>query len=187
VTAPSSRCARSTRTSLWEWGHGKAQRLGIPGESTLGVLDALEFLEEVNSRSPVDLVTRVLIIGGGNSAMDAARSARRLVRDGEVTIVYRRTRAEMPVDAAEVHDCHEKHICIRPLLAPKRIVEAHGKVAGLICSRMRLGEPDSSGRPRPVPIEGHGDSSPPTPSSPRSARARCWTSSAASRPALAPR
>jgi putative selenate reductase len=96
----------------------------------------------------------VLVIGGGNSAMDAARSARRLVGDGEVTIVYRRTRAEMPADAAEVRDCLEEHIGIRPLLAPKRIVEEHGKVAGLVCSAMRLGEPDSSGRPRPVPIEG---------------------------------
>lgn len=135
-------------------GAQQGKRLGIPGESTPGVLDALEFLEKVNRRSPVDLGTRVLIIGGGNSAMDAARSARRLVKDGAVTIVYRRTRAEMPADAAEVHDCLEEHIGIRPLLAPTRVVEELGKVAGLICRKMRLGEPDSSGRPRPVPIEG---------------------------------
>lgn len=135
-------------------GAPKGKRLGIPGENTPGVLDALEFLEKVNAHSPIDLGSRVLIIGGGNSAMDAARSARRLVKDGEVTIVYRRTRAEMPADAAEVRDCIEEGIGIRSLLAPVRVAEQDGKVSGLICRKMRLGEPDSSGRPRPVPIEG---------------------------------
>ncbi|MCC6131030.1 MAG: putative selenate reductase subunit YgfK [Acidobacteria bacterium] len=135
-------------------GAQKGKRLGIPGETTPGVIDALDFLEKVNSHAPIDLGTRVLIIGGGNSAMDAARSARRLVSDGDVTIVYRRTRAEMPADAAEVHDCIEENIGIRPLLAPDRVAEKNGRVAGLVCKKMRLGEPDASGRPRPIPIEG---------------------------------
>ena len=86
--------------------------------------------------------------------MDAARSARRLVPQGDVAIVYRRTRAEMPADAGEVRDCLDEGIAIRPLLAPDRVVETDGVVRGLACRRMRLGEVDASGRPRPVPIEG---------------------------------
>jgi putative selenate reductase len=135
-------------------GAQRGKRLGIPGEDTPGVLDALEFLDQVNAHRPIDLGTRVLVIGGGNSAMDAARSARRLVADGDVTIVYRRTRAEMPADAGEVHDCIDEQVGIRQLLAPLRIVEEKGRVAGLICQKMRLGEPDASGRPRPIPIDG---------------------------------
>ena len=135
-------------------GAKQGKRLGIPGEDSEGVMDALEFLDKVQAGTPMDLGRRVLIIGGGNSAMDAARSARRLVKDGAVTLVYRRTRAQMPADPAEVHDCIEEGIGLRDLLAPASVVAAGGKVTGLACTRMKLGERDASGRPRPVPVEG---------------------------------
>jgi putative selenate reductase len=135
-------------------GAKRGKRLGIPGEDAAGVMDALEFLDKVQSGTAMDLGRRVLIIGGGNSAMDAARSARRLVKDGEVTLVYRRTRAQMPADPAEVADCVEEGIGLRDLLAPARVVVEDGKVTGLACTRMQLGERDASGRPRPVPVPG---------------------------------
>jgi len=87
--------------------------------------------------------------------MDGARSAKRLVgRDGEVSLVYRRTRAEMPADPEEVHDCEVEGIGLLTLLAPVRVVVENGKAVGLECRRMKLGPPDASGRPRPVPVEG---------------------------------
>ena len=135
-------------------GAQKGKRLGIPGEDTPGVMDALDFLDKVRAGTPMDLGQRILVIGAGNSAMDAVRSAIRLVPGGEVTIVYRRTRAQMPADPAEVHDCIEEGILIRDLLAPASVVAAGGKVAGLACTQMRLGERDASGRPRPVPVVG---------------------------------
>jgi putative selenate reductase len=135
-------------------GAAKGKRLGIPGENTPGVMDALEFLDKVQAGTPMELGRRILIIGGGNSAMDAARSARRLAPEGEVTLVYRRTRAQMPADPAEVEECIEENIGLRDLLAPAAVVAEGGKVAGLACTRMRLGERDASGRPRPVPVPG---------------------------------
>jgi putative selenate reductase len=138
-------------------GAQKGKRLGIPHEDAPGVLDALAFLDKVRSGAPMELGKRVLVIGGGNSAMDAARSARRLVKDGEVTLVYRRTRAEMPADPAEVADCIEEGIGLRDLLAPAAIAVAGGRAVGLLCTKMRLGERDASGRPRPVPVDGPGE------------------------------
>ena len=135
-------------------GAQKGKRLGIAGEDADGVMDALDFLDKVRAGTPMDLGRRVLVIGGGNSAMDAARSARRLVQDGEVTLVYRRTRAQMPADPEEVHDCVLEGIGLRDLLAPASVAVAAGKVTGLSCTRMRLGEKDASGRPRPVPVAG---------------------------------
>ena len=135
-------------------GAQKGKRLGIPGEDTPGVMDALDFLDKVRAGTPMDLGRRILVIGAGNSAMDAVRSAIRLVPGGEVTIVYRRTRAQMPADPAEVHDCIEEGIQIRDLLAPASVLAEGGRVTGLSCTRMRLGERDASGRPRPVPVEG---------------------------------
>ncbi len=135
-------------------GAQRGKRLGIPAEEAPGVLDALVFLDQVRAKAPIDLGKRVLVVGGGNSAMDAARSARRLVAGGEVSLVYRRTRAEMPADPAEVRDCIEEGIVLRDLLGPARVVVEGGKVVGLACTRMKLGERDASGRPRPVPAGG---------------------------------
>ena len=131
-------------------GAQKGKRLGIPGEDTPGVLDALTFLDRVRARAPIGLGERVLVVGGGNSALDAARAARRLVA-GEVTLVYRRTRAEMPADPAEVRDCLEEGVAIRDLLSPAWVVAEGGRVAGLACTPMKLGDRDASGRRRPVP------------------------------------
>ena len=135
-------------------GAQRGKRLGIPGEGTPGVMDALDFLDKVRSGAPMDLGRRVLVIGGGNSAMDAARSARRLLKDGEVTLVYRRTRGQMPADPEEVRDCLQEGIGLRDLLAPASVAVEGGRVAGLSCTRMRLGDKDGSGRPRPVPTNG---------------------------------
>ena len=135
-------------------GAQRGKRLGIPGEAGPGVLDALEFLDRVRSGASLELGQRVLVIGGGNSAMDAARSARRLVPHGEVTLVYRRTRAQMPADPAEVAECVEEGIGLRDLLAPVSVASAGGAMTGLVCARMRLGDPDAGGRPRPVPVDG---------------------------------
>jgi putative selenate reductase len=86
--------------------------------------------------------------------MDAARSARRLTPDGQVSLVYRRTRAQMPADPQEVADCVEEGIGILDLMAPARIVAEQGRVIALACAPMKLGERDASGRPRPVPTGG---------------------------------
>ncbi len=135
-------------------GAQKGKKLGIPGEDAEGVVDALEFLDGLRHGVKRDCGKRVLVVGGGNSAMDGARSAKRLVGDGEVSLVYRRTRAEMPADPAEVHDCEVEGIGLKDLLAPARVVVEDGRAVGLACTRMKLGEPDASGRPRSVPLDG---------------------------------
>lgn len=136
-------------------GAQRGKKLGIPGEDAEGVLDALVFLDGLREGVARDLGKRVLVVGGGNSAMDGARSAKRLVgADGEVSIVYRRTRAEMPADPEEVRDCDAEGIELRTLLAPLRVVVENGRAVGLACQRMKLGPPDASGRPRPVPVDG---------------------------------
>lgn len=136
-------------------GAQKGKKLGIPGEDAEGVLDALVFLDGLREGVKRDLGKKVLVVGGGNSAMDGARSAKRLVgKDGEVSLVYRRTRAEMPADPEEVRDCEVEGIGLKTLLAPVRVVVENGRAVGLACQRMKLGEPDASGRARPVPVVG---------------------------------
>ncbi|MCC7542710.1 MAG: FAD-dependent oxidoreductase, partial [Deltaproteobacteria bacterium] len=130
------------------------RKLGIPGEQAAGVMDALDLLERVNAGVPPSLGTRVLVVGGGNSAIDAARTARRLCPAGSVTLVYRRTRESMPADPDEIRDCLDEGVALRTLLAPQRVVLDAGRVVALACRPMRLGEPDASGRPRPVPLDG---------------------------------
>jgi NADH-quinone oxidoreductase subunit F len=128
-------------------------RLAIDGEDVPQVIDAVEFLREVNLGRPADIGGRVVVVGGGNSAVDAARVAKRLGKD--VAVLYRRTRAEMPALPEEVRELEEEGIEIQFLIAPLRVrQEAGGKLAGLECIRMKLGDVDKSGRRRPVPIEG---------------------------------
>ncbi|HUT25461.1 MAG TPA: FAD-dependent oxidoreductase, partial [Sumerlaeia bacterium] len=129
------------------------RKLGVPGEDLFGVWGGVEFLRRVKLEEggKTSIGERVLVIGGGNSAVDAARTARRLGA-GEVTIVYRRTRAEMPVDPIEIEEAEKEGIKLIFLAAPN-VFQGERKVTALECLKMKLGEPDSSGRPRPIPIE----------------------------------
>jgi putative selenate reductase len=136
-------------------GAQRGRTLGIVGEEADGVFDALDFLDAVRRGKPPTIGPSVVVIGGGNSAMDAARTAVRLVGPGgRVTVVYRRTIGQMPADPQEIQAALDEGISISELRAPVKVVQRDGKVAELICAHMKLGELDRSGRPRPVPIEG---------------------------------
>lgn len=135
----------------------KSRRLNVPGEDAEGVIPGLEFLKKVNLGEEVQVGPRVAVIGGGNTAIDAARTALRLGAENlasEVTILYRRSRAEMPAIAEEIGESLAEGISIRYLAAPSRILTEDGHVSKLECIEMRLGQPDESGRRRPIPIEG---------------------------------
>lgn len=130
------------------------KKLGVPGEDKyVGILDAVSFLREVNFGTPEKPGEKIIVIGGGNSAIDSARTALRLGAD-EVHIVYRRTRREMPANEAEIEEAEQEGIKIHYLAAPVKINGKQGKVIGMQCIQMKLGEPDDSGRRRPVPVEG---------------------------------
>ncbi len=135
-------------------GAHKSRPLQIEGEDVEGVYPSIKFLRDFNVSGKSGLSGSVGIIGGGNSAIDAARVAIRQEDVREVTILYRRTRLEMPAYAEEIEAALEEGIKLITLATPKRIVATHGKIAGIECLKNELGEPDSSGRRRPVPIEG---------------------------------
>ncbi len=129
--------------------------LDIPGIKTRGVLDPLKFLHDVKSGKKIHFGSNVAIIGGGNTAMDAARTAYRMVgKDGMVTLIYRRTIKEMPADRGEIEAAQEEGVNILELMAPKQVNVTDRKVSGLECVMMELKDTDQSGRPRPVEIEG---------------------------------
>ncbi len=130
-------------------------RLGVEGEDLPGVMEGINFLRSVALGEKVEVGKRVAVIGGGNTAIDCARTARRLGA-GEVTIVYRRSRAEMPALAEDVAAVEAEGISVRLLAAPERLIAKNGKLTGIECIGMELGAPDASGRPRPVPVEGSG-------------------------------
>ena len=136
-------------------GAQRSQRIGIPGEleDIAGFYYGLRFLRDVRLGRQVRIGRRVAVIGGGNVALDAARSALRLGAD-EVNIYYRRSRDEMPVTEVEYDQAIAEGIQINFLVSPTRIVSESWEVTGLQCIQMRLGEPDESGRRRPVPITG---------------------------------
>ncbi|MEP7300602.1 MAG: putative selenate reductase subunit YgfK [Caldimonas sp.] len=125
--------------------------LGIPGEDMPGVLDGLEFLRAAREKRSVRLGPRVGVIGGGDVAMDCARTAARLT-DGKVTLVYRRTMDQMPAQREELSDTIGEGVGIQELAAPNRIVADGGRLKALRCTRMELGESDDSGRRRPVEV-----------------------------------
>ncbi len=127
-----------------------SSKIGCAGEETRGVLGGIEFLRAVASREPVLMGERIAIIGGGNTAMDAARTAIRLGA-AEVMVLYRRSRAEMPADESEIVEAEEEGIIFKFLLAPKEIIEEDGRVAAIRMQKMQLGEADASGRRRPEP------------------------------------
>ncbi len=134
-------------------GAHKGIELGIPGEKANGVRQGVEFLREVNLTGKTKAGKKVAIIGGGNVAIDVARSAVRLGAE-EVNIIYRRTRAEMPAWEEEIQAAEDEGVQISYLAAPQEILTRDGKVVGLRCIRMELTEPDSSGRKRPIPVPG---------------------------------
>ncbi|MBI2325082.1 MAG: NADPH-dependent glutamate synthase [Chloroflexi bacterium] len=144
-------------------GAGLPQFLGIPGEDLNGVLSANEFLTRINlmrgydfprADTPIDVGKRVAVIGAGNTAMDAVRTALRMGA-GEATIVYRRSEKEMSARVEEYHHALEEGVQFRWLTNPLEILgDQSGSVIGLRCQRMELGEPDTSGRRRPIPIAG---------------------------------
>ncbi len=144
-------------------GAGLPRFLGIPGENLVGIYSANEYLTRANLMraylfpeydTPIAKGKNVVVIGAGNVAMDAARTAMRLGADS-VKIVYRRSREEMPARLAEIHHAEEEGIEFHLLTNPKKFLgDEEGRVRGMECIKMELGEPDESGRRRPVPIEG---------------------------------
>jgi thioredoxin reductase/Pyruvate/2-oxoacid:ferredoxin oxidoreductase delta subunit len=133
-------------------GAHKGLTLGVPGEDAGNVFTGTEFLNRANSGEDVQVGGKVVVIGGGDTAIDAARVSKRLGAD--VTILYRRTRAEMPAIAPEIEGALEEGVAIEFLATPTEVLRNNGTAVGLKCIRMELGAPDASGRPRPVPKAG---------------------------------
>ncbi len=127
--------------------------LGIEGEDMEGVYPGVEFLREVNLGNRISLGDRVAVIGGGNVAMDSVRTA---LRTGSSTpfVIYRRSYEEMPANKEEIEECAEEGIEIMTLTNPTRVIGENGRVKAIECLKMELGEPDASGRRRPVPVPG---------------------------------
>jgi glutamate synthase (NADPH/NADH) small chain len=144
-------------------GAGTPTFMGIPGESLSGVYSANEFLTRVNlmgayrfpkNDTPVRVGKAVGVIGGGNTAMDAVRTSKRLGAE-KAYLVYRRSRDEMPAREEEIHHAEQEGIEFLLLTAPLRILgDGNNWVSGMECQKMELGEPDESGRRRPVPVKG---------------------------------
>jgi glutamate synthase (NADPH/NADH) small chain len=144
-------------------GAGTPNFLGIPGENLSGVYSANEFLTRVNlmgaykfpeNDTPIRIGESIAVIGGGNTAMDAVRTARRLGAKNAY-LIYRRSRQEMPAREEEIHHAEEEGIQFMLLTNPVRILaDANNWVKGVECQKMELGEPDESGRRRPVPVKG---------------------------------
>jgi NADPH-dependent glutamate synthase beta subunit-like oxidoreductase/Pyruvate/2-oxoacid:ferredoxin oxidoreductase delta subunit len=145
-------------------GAHKGRTMGIPGEEGSGVYTGTDFLNRANSGKPAECGDKVVVVGGGDTAIDAARVSLRLSSDvagmtrrmgAHVTVLYRRTRKEMPAIEREIVEAMEEGIDIVFLAAPVKVIrDESGKLSKLLVQRMELGEPDSSGRRRPIPIEG---------------------------------
>ena len=130
------------------------QKMNTPGEEApQGVWPGIDFLRRVNLGEKVEVGERMAVIGGGNVALDASRTALRLGAK-EVSIVYRRTRDEMPANDEEIEEAEHEKIKILYLIAPTRIIVENGKAKALECQRMKLGDFDASGRRRPIPVKG---------------------------------
>lgn len=136
-------------------GAPKSFPLGLEGEKADGVLDALLFLREINTNNPKDIKGNVVVVGGGSTAFDAARSAVRLGAK-KVTLAYRRGIREMPAETEEIEAAKEENVEILTLAIPKKIVVKENKVIGIEFFRAELGEPDESGRRKPLPIKDSG-------------------------------
>lgn len=136
--------------SVGSWAN---QSLGIPGEDLVGVYSGISFLHQVALKEAITVGNKVVVIGGGNTAMDAVRTSIRLGAP-ETTLVYRRSREEMPASPHEIVQAEEEGAKFELLTAPLGFIGEAGKVRAIQCIKMRLGEPDHSGRRRPEPIQG---------------------------------
>lgn len=128
-------------------------RLGLKGEESPQVLEGIKFLRDIRLGEKIEVARQVAVIGGGNTAVDCARTAGRL-GGKQVMIIYRRSRAEMPALPEDVASAEQEGIRIEILCTPKRLISEKGRLSAIECLRMDLGVPDESGRPRPVPIPG---------------------------------
>ncbi len=134
-------------------GAHECKTLGIEGEDLEGVYPGVDFLRDIKLGKKIDPGKRVAVIGGGNVAVDAVRTAKRLGAE-KALILYRRGREEMPAHAEEILDCLAEGIELQTLVNPKRILGEKGKVKALECLQMTLGEPDATGRRSPIPVKG---------------------------------
>ncbi len=134
-------------------GAWKSQGLRCKGEEHDGVMGGIDFLRKVSLKEEIDIGKSVAVVGGGNTAMDAARTARRLGAE-TVYLVYRRTKNEMPAEKIEIEEAEEEGIIFKFLTNPDEIIAENGKVKEIKLQVMELGEPDSSGRRSPVKVEG---------------------------------
>jgi formate dehydrogenase beta subunit len=133
-----------------------SSRMGVEGEDAgySGFIPGVKYLLDINNgKDPYPAGKKVVVSGGGNVAMDCVRSSFRIGKT-DVNLVYRRTKKEMPADPVEIHDAEEEGVTFHYLCNPTRIIAKEGKVVGVECIRMELGEPDKSGRRRPVPVPG---------------------------------
>jgi NADPH-dependent glutamate synthase beta subunit-like oxidoreductase/Pyruvate/2-oxoacid:ferredoxin oxidoreductase delta subunit len=126
-------------------------KLNVAGEDLDGVINAVDFLKDVSLGKHVKIGEKVAVVGGGNSAIDAARTSKRLGAK-EVIVLYRRSREEMPALPSEVEEAEKDDVKFFFLVAPKQIIGESGKAKAIECLRMKLGEPDESGRRRPIPV-----------------------------------
>jgi len=130
--------------------------MGVEGEDAgyEGVISSgIDFLQDVSLGRPVKIGNRVVVVGGGNTAIDCVRTAIRL-GSTDVNLVYRRSRAEMPAEDYEVADAEDEGVKFHFLINPTKVIAKDGKVVGIECIRMQLGEPDESGRRKPEPVPG---------------------------------
>jgi len=130
-----------------------SSKMRVQNEEAAGVLAGIDFLKRVGLRKKQELYGKVLVVGGGNTAIDCARTALRLGAK-EVRLLYRRTRNEMPANEMEIVEAQQEGVAMDFLVAPTRVITANGRVTALECLRMELGEPDASGRRSPKPIRG---------------------------------
>lgn len=133
-------------------GKPASSKLGLPGEEHEQVLDGVEFLKRISYGEKVEIGEKVMVIGGGNTAIDCARTLLRLGK--KPRILYRRTRKEMPAIKEEVDEAIEEGVAIDFLVAPSKLIFDSGKLVALECIRMELGPPDESGRAKPIPKKG---------------------------------
>lgn len=152
VNIPLDQLTRDYNAIFLGPGAQKGLSIDVPGKDVENVYTGVDFLKQVNSGKWMEIGKNVVVIGGGNTAMDCARVAKRL--GANVSVVYRRTRMEMPAISAEIDEAMEERIMFRYHTNPVKLISDEGRVVGILSVQMELKEPDASGRARPVPISG---------------------------------